>query len=1227
VKQFVLGGRKLLVLRWTAAALLLLFFSSLAVAQDTGYISGTVMDKSGAAVSGADVSLTNIGKTITRSTVTNDVGAYVIPGLPGDTYDLSVTAKGFQKFTASKFKLNVGDKARIDITLTIGSITEEVVVTGESVAQVETTSSELGSTITGKQVDQLTLNGRNFTQLVNLTPGVVSQTGQDEGVVGVNGSIAYAVNGGRVEYNNWELDGGDNMDNGSNGTLNVYPNLEAIAEFKVLTSNYGAQYGKNGSGTIEVETKSGTSAFHGSAFYYGRNEVFNARDWAQGLNDETKAPYKKHDWGYTFSGPFYIPHVYNESKKKTFFFWSQEWRREKVPYSYSANVPSGDERNGVFNDVCPTYDAGTPVDATAYPDCPTQQGSGGFAFPNNTVTNISPNAPYLLNLIPQANGSSSGFPAYFTTVSEPTTWREELIRVDHNLTDNYRLTFRYIHDSWKTVNPDPLWGNGASYPNVGTDFQGPGTSFVARLNATITPTLLNEFVASYTADHIFLNAVPASGVDIGLQGFQMGNLYDNGFGGILPSFSIGTGTVYGGGFSTDTGYFPWKNANPTYTYRDNLTKIIGNHTMTMGAYFVAAQKNQQNSVYIQGILNFDASSPLTTGNAFADLLQGNIASYQQAQNFIYYYDRYKNFEPYFQDDWRITRKLTLNLGLRWSFFGRYQERLNQEFGFSPNLWNSASAGSVDPDTGALRRDGEGNLIGNQYNGYIQCGVKSSTYPGVAGAPTGCMDNKLMNPAPRIGFAWDPWGDGKTAVRGGYGIFFEHMNGNEANAEVLQQGAAPNSPSSTQNNIAGYDQVGAGGGLLFPVNPISIPGRATWPYVQQWNLGVQRELPANFVVSVAYVGSKGTHLANQRDINQLYLVPSASNPYLTNSLGGVSSNDCGNITVGSDPDDPATYGLPQSAIISGTLGGTPVTVTDPHILNNLFVACGNSANLVRTNYRGMGTVTSVETSANSIYNALQISARRTVGSLTFSLAYTYSHSIDDSSDRYDGAFVDSYNIKNQRASSSYDMRHNLTMSFVYAIPFFKEPGFLHTALGGWSASSIITVQTGTPFDVTNGTQYGDSAGLGNAVGTGSRPDVVGDAKRVSAADKTAAAAAGVLGPLYYNPSAFALPTGLTYGTAGRNILYLPGRTNFDFGLFKRFPIKERAAFEFRWETYNLFNHTQYNGINSGMDCVGANGSAGDASCISGSDTTGASGFLHLNSAHAARRMQFGLRFQF
>src|SRR5215472_14968344 len=647
---------------WLCVVALALALPLATRAQDTGYISGTIVDKSGAAVAGAEVVLTNAAGSLTRNTATNTDGAYVIAGLPGGTYNLAVTAKGFQKYSARGVVLDVAQKTRIDITLTVGAITETVEVTGEAVAEVETTSSDLTSTITGKQIDNLVLNGRNFTQLVNLAPGVVSQTGQDDAKVGVYGNVAYSMNGGRTEYNNWELDGGDNMDNGSNSTLNVYPNIEAIAEFTVLTSNYGAQYGRNGSGTIEVETKSGTQSFHGSAFEYLRNDFFNANEFFNNAAGIARPPYKKHDYGYTIGGPVFIPNHYNADKKKTFFFFSEEWRKEKNPATISPiNVPSDAERTGNFSDVCPGA------------DCP----SVGATVP------VSPVGQALLALIPKATPGFTvgGLPAFEQTVSTPTSWREELVRIDHNLTDNYRLTFRYIHDSWQTVVPNALWGNGTSFQNITTNFRGPGTSFVARLNANISPTLLNEFVASYTGDHIFLT----TGGPVALpSGFSMGSLFNNGFGGKLPAISVGSNNAYGGTFTSDSGYFPWHNANPTYTYRDNVTKIVATHTLQFGAYAVFAQKNEANSPYVQGILGFSTSaSSVTTGNAFADLLLGNVASYTQTTKETQYYNRYRILEPYFQDDWRVTKRLTLNLGLRVSMFGTYRERYRQAYNLDP----------------------------------------------------------------------------------------------------------------------------------------------------------------------------------------------------------------------------------------------------------------------------------------------------------------------------------------------------------------------------------------------------------------------------------------------------------------------------------------------------------------------------------------------------------------
>src|SRR5215469_13172634 len=314
-----------------------------ALAQDTASLTGAIRDPSGAVVSGAGITVKNTANGLVRQLKTNLSGEYLAAGLPPGQYDISVTAPGFRRYQAKNVTLRVAQNARVDLTLQVGSVTSEITVQGEGLTQVNTESSELAGTITGKELTQLLLNGRNFTQLVTLVPGVSNQTGQDEGVVGAQGSIAYSFNGGRTEYNNWEVDGGDNMDNGSNFSLNVYPSVEAIQEVQVLTSNYGAQYGKNGSGTVEVETKSGTNKFHGSLWEFARNEAFNAHNYFD-VPGTPKAGYKKHDFGYSIGGPIW--------KNHTFFFWLQNWRREDVPYNFYSFVPSNDNRNGNFNDVC-----------------------------------------------------------------------------------------------------------------------------------------------------------------------------------------------------------------------------------------------------------------------------------------------------------------------------------------------------------------------------------------------------------------------------------------------------------------------------------------------------------------------------------------------------------------------------------------------------------------------------------------------------------------------------------------------------------------------------------------------------------------------------------------------------------------------------------------------------------------------------------------------------------
>src|SRR5712692_1916228 len=321
---------------WLSVLLSIVSIPAVVLAQDTASITGTVTDPSGAAVVNAQVTVSSPERGINRTTATNGSGEYLVAGLPAGTVNVTVTAPGFKKYDAKGVILRVAEKARNDITLQVGAVKEAIEVEGTNIAQVETQSNEVAGTITSKEISQLQLNGRVFTQLITLTPGVSNQTGSSEGVVGIYGNTNYSVNGGRLEYNNWELDGGDNMDNGSNATLNVTPSIEAIGEVRVLTSNYGAQYGRNGSGTIETETKSGTSMFHGDAYEFVRNDIFNAAPHFQ-----TLPPYKKNDYGYTIGGPVFIPGVYNKSKDKTFFFFSEEWRKDRVPgQNFNVTVPS-----------------------------------------------------------------------------------------------------------------------------------------------------------------------------------------------------------------------------------------------------------------------------------------------------------------------------------------------------------------------------------------------------------------------------------------------------------------------------------------------------------------------------------------------------------------------------------------------------------------------------------------------------------------------------------------------------------------------------------------------------------------------------------------------------------------------------------------------------------------------------------------------------------------------
>jgi len=982
------------------AAVLILNVSGL-LAQYTGQISGSVRDATGAVIPDAQVTITNQNTGVRTLIETNAAGEFILPALIAGTYEVKAEFKGFQPAIQRDIVLQVGGKVRLELVLQVAATTTMIEVTGTLTA-VETETAALSGVVTGNQILNLALPARNFVGLAMLVPGAAPTNDLNTDAVGVLGNVEVSFNGGRTVYNTWEIDGGNNSDRGSNSTLNTYPSLDSIGEFRISTSNYGADIGQHSGAYIEVSTKSGQREFHGSAYEFLRNDKLNANNFftnRETLGEKPKRnPHKRNEFGYTFGGPFYIPGKYNTAKDKTFFFWSQAWRKFRDSSVVSRLVPTLRQRQGDFSECLEGH---ANFNQALVDD--------GCTFPSNadTVTGLLPsidsNGVELLDaFIPLPNSGSYN---YVTSASTPVNWRQEQIRVDHNFSDRTRLFVRYTQDAWDTITPNALWA-WSDLDTVKTAFAGPGKSAVLNFAHSFAPSLFSEFIMAYTVDHIDLRVQPGptsvSGTLTRSPNFNAPHIFPEHDGNpYLPSLVTCGGSQACLAQTWWFDYGPY-NSNPIITWKENMTWIKGKHTLKFGAYVERFRKNEQfGGGPTQGYATFANWGANSTGNALADLLSGVMQSYYEGNKFGKGYYRSTNFEPYIQDDWKVTPNLTLNLGVRYYLFTRNRERYFQQSGFYPNLYNPADAplrdadGFLIPGSGTIfTSDGEFTFG----NGLVQCGV-------TMGVPTACQRGEYWNIAPRFGFAWDPWGNGKTAIRAGIGTFYDGLNGNEAGSEATQ-GGAPFAYAPSLYNLDSWAEIGLGGGKIGPAGIRTVSKTAKFPRTYQWNFNIQRQITPNDLVTWAYVGSVGNHLTLNHELN---LVP---------------------------------LGLPH-AIQDELIAGEDVYPYRP--------------------FQGFTSILVIDQIARSNYNSFQASYRhQTTHGLNLGANYTWSHAIDNAASQWNRQEQDEYNLFRWRGNSSLDRRHMLNINFIYDLPFFKNStGWLKNAFGGWQVSGITTFMSGTP----------------------------------------------------------------------------------------------------------------------------------------------------------------------
>ncbi len=824
------------------ALLMMLVVQAGKAQESTGNISGTVTDPSGAVVPQAAVEVANAQTGVARKETTNSSGLFVVTNLPVGNYTLSIEAPGFKRFEAKQIRLDVNDRLTIPVRLEIGGASETVSV-NESGAQLQTESAELSDLIGARQTQALPLNGRVFSQLVMLVPGVVSENGTIGNGVGISSDTTVSINGNQSNSNLWLLDGQNNMDVGSNAQNVVTPPLDALEEFKVLRSNYSAEFGGGTGGVINVVTKQGTKDFHGTVYEYFRNDKLDANDFFLNQQGQPRNKLRFNNFGYTLGGPFWIPGLYNKSKTKDFFFASYEGRRDVRGNTAQDNVPTAAERAGDLSDL---------------------------GEPNVPASQIDPNALAILQRYPLPNASGS----YNFVASLPTGTVDniQLYRWDHNINDKAMLMARVMTESQSLANiNNQLWADD-NFPSVSSDWKFSALNSMVKLTNIITPTLVNEFQFGYTNNFIhFQTSAKSDPVLASRTGFDYTELF--------PQTSGSFPTVNGvDGFGSLSHQAPFTNREAVLQWQDSLSWTAGSHSLRTGFFIGRGRKREPANGGV------DDTAGVMSFNSFHDLLTGSLAQYQEEETLNPVYDRWHDYAIYLHDTWKANQRLTLDYGLRWQYTGQSFSAHDNIANFYPKLYTSDQC-----STAAFTPDGLVDpALCNTTNGLV-----TPQSPGIPGRAL--VRNHPNDWEPRGGLAWSPGLlHDKVVFRAGAGIF----HGRDAISQTSALGQLP--PFDRTATLTGVAISSLG---TFNPNAPQPPNQLQTlepnydnPLSYQYSAGIQYSFAPDTLLAVGYAGSHQIHQGLNVDINQV--------PY--SDLAGVYQYENSGGSLGINPDTVRPY---------------------------------------------------------------------------------------------------------------------------------------------------------------------------------------------------------------------------------------------------------------------------------------------------------------------------------